>query len=314
MPARSTVPTGRASALLDEVLAQLGQHLLAERLDERSARSGSAPSAATQERRRCSHDRSGRRGRWWCRSATACDEVAEQPRRGQRRRARPARAGASATSSMPRVPAAPARARSARTAAAVGDRQAVVLMRLLDSALALAGDDARGSAGSCRAARGGCPSATTRPSREEGDVVDPVEHQRAGRGDHGGPAGAVRRAAGRRSGPRCGRRPPGRLDQHQDLRVGGRARASTSRCRWPPENVAAALGDHGVEAVGQRLEDVLGRRGAQGAASRRRPRPRDVELVAEPAGEQRGAGVGRPRSARRTSARRRSRQRDAAAA
>ncbi len=65
VPALSTVPIGRASELLDEVLAQLGQHLLAEREREEPCPAGSAASAAS--RNTDQHQRSPcPRGRSWC--------------------------------------------------------------------------------------------------------------------------------------------------------------------------------------------------------------------------------------------------------
>ncbi len=41
------------------------------------------------------------------------------------------------------------------------------------------------------------------------------------------------------------------------------ARASDSRCRWPPDSVRAALPQPGVEAVGQRGDEAVGLRGPQ---------------------------------------------------
>ena len=58
---------------------------------------------------------------------------------------------------------------------------------------------------------------------EERDLVGGVEHQRAGRGDDGGAAGAVAAQPGRDPGLGVGVDGRGRLDQHQDLGVGRRA-------------------------------------------------------------------------------------------
>ena len=118
------------------------------------------------------------------------------------------------------------------------------------------------------------PAATIRPSAEERDLVGVVEHQRAGGGDDGGAAGAVVAQPG--GDPGLGVRVDGggRLDQHQDLRVGeqragqhqplplaageDRPRSSTSVSRPSVE----------------RLEDVVGATPCRSARRRRRPRRR----------------------------------------
>ena len=68
------------------------------------------------------------------------------------------------------------------------------------------------------------------------------------------------------------------------------ARASTSRCRWPPEKLRPRSATIGVEALGQRLEDVAGGRGVERALDL--AEAGDVEPVAEPTGEEQRAGVG----------------------
>ena len=238
-PADSTTPTGSARVLLDEVLAQLGQHLLAERLARRSARSGSAPSARTRNPASTSMIRST----WPTRGAAPRRPATRSPS------SRGAASAASAAQDVqrqrgPRAVRGCRRAmrerRSARTArpsatGSGGAHRATSIGRLRQ--LGLAGHDGAVRRVACRAGRGGVPAATTRPSAQERDLVDGVEHQRAGGGHHGGPAGPVARAAGRRSGPRCGR--PRREVGSTSTSTSGSAasaRASTSRCRWPPEN------------------------------------------------------------------------------
>ena len=86
------------------------------------------------------------------------------------------------------------------------------------------------------------------------------------------------------------------------------ARASTRRWRCPPENERPFSVDHGVEAVGQALEDVLGGRG-RSSGRRDAAAPRDVEAgrASRPANS--AAPVSETMIAPRTSARRQRRER-----
>ena len=125
---------------------------------------------------------------------------------------------------------------------------------------------------------------------QEGHLVDRVEHQRAGADHDRGPARAV--AAQPRRDPGLGVRVDrgGRLDQHQDLGVAGQRAGQHQPLPLAAGERPAALGDHGVEAVGQRLEDVVGRGGLEGA--RHVARRLLSQHGGEPAREQGGAGVG----------------------
>ena len=116
----------------------------------------------------------------------------------------------------------------------------------------LAGDDARGTPGR-RSSRSPCVPGRRRPGRRAGT---PPRRRRPA------PAGCcvvttvvrpARCAAQPRGDPRLGvgvdRR--GRLDQHQDLGVGGERAGQHQPLPLAAGERAAALGDHGVEAVGR---------------------------------------------------------------
>jgi hypothetical protein len=108
---------------------------------------------------------------------------------------------------------------------------------------------------------------------QERDLVDRVEHQRAG-GHHDRRApGAV--AAEPRRDPGLGVRVDrgGGLDQHQDLRVRGQRADQDQTLPLPAGEGAAALGHHRVQAVGQCLEDVVGRGGRHRALHVTAPDP-----------------------------------------
>ena len=125
---------------------------------------------------------------------------------------------------------------------------------------------------------------------EEDDLVDGVQHQGAGADHDRGASGPVVAQPGGDPGLGVGVDGRGRLDEHEDLRVGGEDAGQDQPLPLAAGERAAALGDDRVHAVGERLEDVLGRGGGEGVVDR--AGARHVEAVAEPAGEQRGAGVG----------------------
>ena len=81
VPALSTVPIGSASDCFDEVLAQLGEHLLAE--GERHVARVARQHRLGEQEDGDDEDRPCRRATVVVPSATSCDEVADQPRGGQ---------------------------------------------------------------------------------------------------------------------------------------------------------------------------------------------------------------------------------------
>ena len=104
------------------------------------------------------------------------------------------------------------------------------------------------------------------------------------------------RAAARRSAPRCARPRPrsGRRGSAPPARRAAPG-PGARRWRWPPESVAAAGVDRGVQPAGQRLDDVVGARRSRRAArdplvGRRRRRPRSMSRSVP--GEQVGVVVG----------------------
>jgi hypothetical protein len=89
---------------------------------------------------------------------------------------------------------------------------------------------------------------------DEGDQVDPVQQQRAGRRDDRGAARALLPQPGRdpRLGVRVDRR--GRLDENQDLRIGGQRPGQHQPLPLPAGERTAALGDDLVDRAIEAIE------------------------------------------------------------
>ena len=127
--------------------------------------------------------------------------------------------------------------------------------------------DGRGPARVARAARSGRPAAsrsacvprsTTRPdsssriSSTACQAGEPVgDQQRRGRA----PAQPQQRRRSAASAA-VGVEVLGRLVEQQHREVGEQGRATTSRCRWPPESRGAVLADGGRQAVGEPVDPV----------------------------------------------------------
>ena len=113
---------------------------------------------------------------------------------------------------------------------------------------------------------------------EEDDLVDGVQHQGAGADHDRGASGPVVAQPRGDPGLGVGVDGRGRLDEHEDLRVGGEDAGQDQPLPLAAGERAAALGDDRVHAVGERLEDVLGRGGGEGVVDR--AGARHVEAVA----------------------------------
>ena len=139
-------------------------------------------------------------------------------------------------------------------------------------------------------------------AREVGHLVDGVQHQRAGGGHDGGPAAAVGAQALGDARLRV-RVDGGRgLDQHQDLGVDRERPGQHQPLPLPAGEGAAALGHLGLQALGQRVEDVVGRGRRQRVARPPRP-PTSSRSASRP--EKRVAPVSETTMRSRTSRRRR---------
>ena len=305
MPADSTTPTRQRERAVDEVLAQLGQHLLAQHLDDASARSGSAPSAATRKPA-SSQRRSGRRGRPSCPRSTASTRspssrgAASAGQRGQhvQRRARVQssrgwrRASARDVAAHRARPSRDRAARSSRSSASPRSARSRVTT-------------ARYAGVGRRSRSRWVPSATTRPSRTNATwstassssglvVVTTVVR----------PARCARSRAAIRASVWASTA----LVGSTSTRISGSAasaRASTSRCRWPPENDAAALGDRRCRGPSGSASRMSSADAVCERRARRRRAPRDVEPVAAAGPENSArAGVGDHDPARGRRARR----------
>ena len=133
------------------------------------------------------------------------------------------------------------------------------------------------------------PTSTTVPPSQERDLVAPLEHQRARRHDDRGAAGpcGLQRLGDPRLGVRVDR--AGRLVQHEDGGVGDQGAGEDEPLALAAGQRPATLLDLGVQAVRQRVEDVVG----VGGPHRRHQGgvvpggvPERVELAAQGAGEQ----------------------------
>ena len=294
----------------DEVLAQLGQHLLAEHLAEVAGVAGQH-GLEQQERRPAAAT---------IRSTTAGRAVARPTPRGRRAAAaRPAPASAATACRRERAPEQPrVAARESRGVAADRPgRRRRAGRRCSSSAtasrleLGLAGHDGGGTPGRGRAARRGCRS--RRPGRRAG-----TRRRRPGRA----PAGCSwsRRWCGRR-GARAAATAIRASVWASTAEVGSTrtrisgsatsARASTSRCRWPPEKQrprsATTVSRPSGSASRMSSAQAVSSARASVAAS-----PRDVEPLAQRTGEQHGCWCRRrrpggvpPRGAAPAAARRR---------
>ena len=202
---------------------------------------------------------------------------ARRPPPGRRAAAaRPARPTAASAVQAERARPAPrgCRRASARGVpadlAGVGDRQARVLIASSSSA-----DRApRTAARSAQQLVGACPRRPPGRPRRRDHVVGPVQHQRAGGADHGGPARRGPRPAGRRSGPRCARPP----------RWSARpAPASPGRRPAPGPAAAAAAGRRRTPGPARRprLSSPSGSASTMSVGARRAQRRRDP-LVGRP--------------------------------
>ena len=170
-----------------------------------------------------------------------------------------------------------------------------MLIGALTTALGLADDDRAVRRVGRQQLGVGADRATIRPSTRKATSSTASSISGLDGGDHGGPAGAVLAQPGGDPGLGVGVDRAGRLDQHQDLGVGGERAGQHQPLPLAAGEGPAPLGDLGVQALGQRLEDVLGRRGVERRLDARRAAD-DVEPVGEPAGEQRRRRCRTPRS------------------
>ena len=256
MPARSTVDSGSDAPGRRSPRA-------ARRRPSRPARTtaGAPPRSARSaaaRRRPARPRRAGRRARGVVPAVTDLDEAAEQPRPGQRGE-RGERVQAEHPRQRPAVLAQqpPARGRAPDAIVATGSVRGWTARWSRSCASSPRDDRVAVGRDGGRAARGGCRSATTRPSCEEHDLVGLVEQQRAGVMTTVVRPAPVLRAAARRSAPRCARRP----------RWSARpAPASRRRPAAPGPARAAAAGRRRTTgraprprrpARGQRVEDVV---------------------------------------------------------
>ena len=278
MPARSTVDSGSRSTRVEEVLAQVGQHLLAEHERHR-------PGPPRQQRLRDDERREQRADLVDVGLGRAVldrlDQHTQQPRPGQ-----PGHRGEGVQDQHPgqraRVPGgqragvrprlasggdgqrAPHGCRSCsctvsepnvdQVALAAGDHRPVVRVVAHERAVATHVDDD--------------------PAVDEGDLVALVEQQRAGGHDDGRAAGARGCAGPARCAPRCARRPRWSARRARARRVGDQRAGQDEPLALAAGERPAALLDLGVQPVRERVEDVVRVRDphrVQQHARRRRP-------------------------------------------
>ena len=220
------------------------------------------------------------------------------PRPGRRaaaaRPARPAAARACSASAPPQQPrvaagqAGTAYRRTSRASSATG--RSIVAHRVV-LGLGLAGDDA--AVGRVAVEQLGVGAGGGRPGRRARNATTSTASSISGlRGGHDrGAAGAVRRAAGRRSGPRCGRRrrrsarpAPGPRGRQRARGPAPAAAAGRRRSCGRARSRSASRPSGRASSTSSRAAVASARLGLAAAAH--------VEPVAEPAGEQVRAGVG----------------------
>ena len=130
------------------------------------------------------------------------------------------------------------------------------------------------------------------PRIEDDDLVGVVEQQGRRRHDDGGAPGAVRPEP--LSDPGLGVRVDGRgrLDEDEDLRVGGERAHEDESLPLPAGEAAAALVETALPAAGQRVEDVLAGCRVEGELGLRAGQAAEgVDRVAKGAGEDLGRRV-----------------------
>ena len=275
VPARSTVDRGSADDPVHELLAQLGEDLLAEHERRRAARTRSARSARRPRRRAATARRS---------TSAICAVLrpvsTSRPTTARRGQAghRGERVQADDEGQLPAVPPEQAarvrpHGRPCRRPGAWPASAASAGQRHQSSSL---GSRRLGRPGWCAAARRWVPRAATMPSCRNTHAVGVVEQQRAGGHDDGRSARPAPRPGGRRCAPRCARRRRWSARRAPASRPGEQGPGQREALALTAGQRAAALLDLAVETVGERVEHVA-RRSADATAAagwrRRRSAP-----------------------------------------